>query len=490
MVKPEHPVITPKHTTLNLYLKMKAKHTLNSIALLTLLLLTSCGVDSNNDPDADTTKPTVISSNPANNEIDVVHNKVISITFSEEMDPATINSTTISLMQGTTAFTGTVSYSEVTATFTPAEHMQASTAYGIGISSDARDITGNELESFDGSSFTTSANPPDNTSPTVVSSDPQDGEIDVERNKVISITFSEEMDPSTINLTTVTLMEGTTAISGTVEYAEMTATFTPENHLGVLKSYTLNVSIDALDISGNNLENFSGSAFTTGGNEESLEAVNTSTAGDYVILAKTAITNVPTSVITGDLGISPEAASSISGFDLIHFTGYAESAQVTGKVYAADMDANGTPMKLTTAVENMITAYNDAAGRPTPAFIELGSGNIGGKTLSSALYNWSSTVTIPTDVVLDGGADDVWIFQIAGDLTMNADVEITLTGGAQAKNVFWQVAGEVVIGADSHFEGIVLCMTGITLETGASLNGKALAQTAVILDQNTVTFPD
>jgi hypothetical protein len=148
-----------------------------------------------------------------------------------------------------------------------------------------------------------------------------------------------------------------------------------------------------------------------------------------------------------------------------------------------------TSINLTTAVENMITAYNDAAGRPTPDFLELGTGNIGGKTLTSGLYKWTSTVTLPSDVTISGSADDVWIFQISGDLTMSSAVNLTLEGGAQAKNIFWQVSGEAIFGATSHFEGIILSMTGITFQTGASFNGRALAQTAVILDSNTIVQP-
>jgi hypothetical protein len=131
-----------------------------------------------------------------------------------------------------------------------------------------------------------------------------------------------------------------------------------------------------------------------------------------------------------------------------------------------------------------------AAGRPSPDFLELATGDIGGLTLSPGLYKWTSTVTLPTDVVISGGADDVWIFQISGDLTMSAGVNITLAGGAQAKNIFWQVAGAATIGTTAHFEGVILSMTGITLQTGASMNGRALAQTAVILDGNALTQPE
>ena len=137
----------------------------------------------------------------------------------------------------------------------------------------------------------------------------------------------------------------------------------------------------------------------------------------------------------------------------------------------------------------MDSAYTDAAGRPSPDFSEPGTGNLGGLTLVPGLYKWSNTVTIPTDVTIAGGPNDVWIFQIAGNLTMSSAVKITLSGGAQASHIFWQVAGEATLGTTAHFEGVLLSMTGITLQTGASLHGRALAQTAVILDANAVTAP-
>lgn len=105
------------------------------------------------------------------------------------------------------------------------------------------------------------------------------------------------------------------------------------------------------------------------------------------------------------------------------------------------------------------------------------------------LYKWTSTVTLPSDVKISGGADDVWIFQISGDVMMSTAVQITLEGGAQAKNIFWQIAGQATIGTNAHFEGIILSKTGITFQTSSSINGRALAQTAVILDSNAVTKP-
>lgn len=213
------------------------------------------------------------------------------------------------------------------------------------------------------------------------------------------------------------------------------------------------------------------------------------TAENYAVLAKTGISTVPPSAITGDIAASPIAASAITGFSLVANTGYATSPQVTGRVYAADM-ADPTPAILTTAISNMETAFTDAAGRPGPDHTELYDGNVGGKTLTPGLYKWSGTVLAPTSFVISGGPDDVWIFQIAGDLNLSSGVSVTLSGGAQARNIFWQVSGGVTAGTDSHLEGILLSMTAISLQTGASLNGRALSQTAVTFDQNTVVQPE
>jgi hypothetical protein len=197
---------------------------------------------------------------------------------------------------------------------------------------------------------------------------------------------------------------------------------------------------------------------------------------------------VPTSKITGDLGLSPAAASYITGFPLTKAGTKWTTPEVTGSVFAANDDPP-TPSNLTTAIGNMETAYTDAAGRPPPATTNLGAGTIGGLVLAPGLYKWSSSVTIPLDVTLSGARNDVWIFQISGDLTMSAAKQMKLVGGARAKNIVWQVAGAVDFGTTSHAEGIVLSKTAIALGTGASINGRLLAQTAVTIAGNTVTAP-
>lgn len=324
--------------------------------------------------------------------------------------------------------------------------------------------------------------------PTVVSTSPLNGESEIERNKVVEITFNEAMDAATINATTFTISHGSNEIEGTIAYSGSIATFTAENTLSAVSEYTATISTGAKSTTGVALASNVVWNFTTGGSTEPLNVVNLGTAGNYVVLAKSAINNGPTSAFTGDLGLSPAAETFFTGFSQTAATGYSTSGQVTGNMYAADMTAP-TPSNLTTAISDMELAYNDAAGRITPDFAELYTGNIGGRTLTPGLYKWSNTVLIPTDVVFSGSAEDVWVMQIAEDLTMSSAVNITLTGGAQAKNIFWQVAGEATIGTTAHFEGIILSKTGITMNTGASLNGRVLAQTAAIFDGSTIVEP-
>jgi Ice-binding-like len=221
--------------------------------------------------------------------------------------------------------------------------------------------------------------------------------------------------------------------------------------------------------------------------------VNLGTAGNFVILAKTGISTTGTTSVVGDIGVSPIDSTAITGFGLTMDSSntFSTSALVTGRVYAADY-ASPTPTMLTTAVSDMETAYDDAAGRTNPDHTELGAGDITSLTLAPGLYKWSTGVLIgAAGVTLSGGASDVWIFQIAQDLTVGNGAIVTLSGSAQAANIFWQVAGQVTLGTTSQFKGIILCKTLIEMNTGANLEGKALAQTAVTLDSNNVVseFP-
>jgi len=215
-------------------------------------------------------------------------------------------------------------------------------------------------------------------------------------------------------------------------------------------------------------------------------AVNLGSAGNFVILAETGVTNVPTSVITGNIGLSPGATSALVGFSQIVSGASATSGQVAGLLYASDM-VSPTPAMLSTAIADMMIAYDDAAGRPLPDEVELGAGEIGGLTLVPGLYKWGSGVSITTDVTLSG--DGVWIFQIAGGLTVASGVNVILSNGAQAGKIFWQVASGAALGSDSNFKGTIMSGTAITLATGVSMLGRALAQSAVTMDKCDVIQP-
>ncbi|MDZ7622836.1 MAG: ice-binding family protein [Ignavibacteriaceae bacterium] len=222
--------------------------------------------------------------------------------------------------------------------------------------------------------------------------------------------------------------------------------------------------------------------------QSSPAPVDLGTAGNFVVLAKTGISTTGTTAIVGDLGISPAAATAITGFDLILDPSgtFSTSTLVTGKIYAADYTAP-TPTMLTVAVGDMETAYTDAAGRPNPDYTELYSGDLTGQTLTRGLYKWGTGVLVSAGgVTISGTASDVWIFQIAQGLILANGATITLQGGAQASNIFWQVAGNVTLGTSSHFKGIILCQTAIVMQNGAAFDGKALAQTAVTLDATSV----
>jgi hypothetical protein len=216
-----------------------------------------------------------------------------------------------------------------------------------------------------------------------------------------------------------------------------------------------------------------------------LAPVKLGMAGTFALLSKTGITNVYASTIKGDVGASPITGAAIG----------LTCGEIAGGILYTVNAAGPLPCSvtaatlLTAAVSDMEAAYTDAAGRVLPDYTELGTGEIGGKTLKPGLYKWGTDVRISTDVTLNGGPNDVWIFQIAGGIKQASATRVNLTGGALAKNVFWQAAGVVTIGTTAHFQGVVLAKTMVAVKTGASVNGRLLAQTAVTLQKNSVTQP-
>jgi hypothetical protein len=309
-------------------------------------------------------------------------------------------------------------------------------------------------------------------------------------------TFSQPMNPSTINSfpagqqLTFTLADASgNNVPGTVamDVTNTVATFTPTAPaLNPNTGYVATVTTAAANAGGTALASPVTWSFTTKNVAFTGQApVNLGTAGTFAILTKTGITDVYASVINGNVGSSP-----ITGAATLLTCGEV----VTGIIYTVDA-AGPLPCRttnatfLTAAIGDMGIAYTDAAGRSLPDSTELGAGQIGGLTLAPGLYKWSSNVLISNSVTLSGGPNDVWIFQIAGEITQASATSVILAGGALPKNVFWQSAGGVAIGTTAHFAGVLLGQTMIAVKTGASVNGRLLAQTAVTLEQNAVTQP-
>lgn len=215
-------------------------------------------------------------------------------------------------------------------------------------------------------------------------------------------------------------------------------------------------------------------------------------ASTFTILTKSGISTTGITSVGGNIGVSPAAATSITGFGLIMNTGGQSSHTpiVTGNVFAADYAAP-TPGNLTVAVNNMETAYTTANGLVTPApIVDIYAGNISGRILPPGLYKWNTGVLITAaGVTLSGGPNDTWVFQIAQDLTVNGNANITLIGGAQAKNITWVVAGQATLGTNVDFSGNILSKTLISLNTGTKVTGRLFAQTAVTLNASTVILP-
>ena len=414
------------------------------MALLTLIAFACGGATEEPLPPP----PALTATSPVDGEPSVPLNAMLSVAFDVAMEP--LGESAFSLKQGETQVPGTVATSAdgLSATFSPSSSLAASSVFTATITSGAKSAEGVSVAASRSWSFTTGV-AVDTSPPKISETIPAAGTADVAVNRKITVAFSKPMDPLTITSSTFAVRQGSTQVPGSVTYGPgTTATFTPEGTLAADTLLTASLTQGIKDLNGNLLPDAFAWSFQTGATAAKGPApVLLGTAGNYAILAKTGISSVPASAVTGDIGVSPAAATYLTGFSLIADATnvFAASTQLVGNAYASNY-AVPTPSNLTTAVSNMESAYTDAAGRPTPDFLELGTGNIGGMTLAPGLYKWTSTVTMPTDVTVSGGANDVWIFQMTGDLSMSAAKRITLHGGAQAKNIFWQVAGRTTIG--------------------------------------------
>jgi hypothetical protein len=366
--------------------------------------------------------------------------------------------------------------SSKTATFTPQSTLALNTLYTATITTGAKDLFGNALASKLVWTFTTGNALCQPGPPTVISVGPPNGIGGVCPNTTVVATFSTAMNPATINTTTFTL-DGAASVAGQVTYdaPSRAATFTPTSSLALNTLYTATITTGAQDLSGNPLASNFVWTFTTSAVTCTATPPPLGSAATFEILAGSTVTNTGPTIITGgDLGLSP--GSAVTGFP----PGTLTSPAV---MHVTDPVAAQAQLDLT-------TAYIYTAGLPGGAVL---AGDMSGLTFPPGLYKNSSTVMLSAgNVTLDalGNANAVFIFQIGSTLTTLGSTQVILAGGAQAKNVFWQVGSSATLGTSSVFEGTILSLQSITLDTGATLTGRALARNgAVTLDSNPVTAP-
>jgi hypothetical protein len=429
----------------------------------------------------DATRPTVIVTIPADNTTGVPINSKLAATFSKAMNPATITNTTFTLQQGSTPVTGTVSYASGTATFAPATNLTTNTLYTATITTGATDLAGNALASDFVWSFTTGAST-DTTAPTVSSTIPTDTVTGVPINQTVNATFSKAMDPATITTANFTVTGPGGTVTGTVAYvaASRIATFTPASDLAPSTTYTNTITTGATDLAGNALVSDFVWSFTTGTQiETNLMSINLGSASTFAIMATAAISGGGDQ-INGDVGLYPGSAQGIP------------PSEINGVIHVNDQ-------AIIDAQAALLAAYNDAVSRSVNA--QTLPGNLGGLTITPGLYVNSSSVEISGTganaiLTLDaqGDANAVFIFKMASTLTMGTGTSIVLSGGAQAKNVYWQVGSSATLGTTSIFKGNILAAVTITVNNGAAVEGRLFAGSgggagAVTVQSSTITVP-
>jgi hypothetical protein len=430
----------------------------------------------NTGPEFDLISPTVHFTVPGINDANVPVNQRLAVTFSEAMDPATITGVSFMVRNGPLVVTGSVVYRGLTATFTPDFHLLPNATYTATITTAVRDLAGNKMLQDFIWTFDTDLLI-DLTSPIVISTDPVLAGMSVNLNKMLSVTFSKEMDPLTFTSSSFTLHRGTMQVGGLITSVGADAFFTPFMLLSPNTVYTATITTDVTDLSGNQLAMNYSWGFTTGGALPGQLAIDLGCANSFTILAGSTVTSTGNTIINGDLGLSP--GSTVVGFP--------PGQVLNGSIHINDVLANNAKLCLT-------TAYNDAAGRTLNAIV-VSDGELGGKTLAPGLYRSApgSFGITNSDLTLDaqGNAQAMWIFQMpSSTLTVGNGRKVILSGGANANNIFWQIGTSATIGTTAEMKGILMADQSITLNTGAVLDGRALARIgAVTFSGNMVNNP-
>ena len=424
------------------------------------------------------TAPRVTSTDPNDGAEDVGLGKIVTAMFNEAMDASTVNDNTFTLYDGATQITGTVSYSNERASFEPNSDLEPETTYTATITTGAKNVAGVALEENKVWTFTTQDEDVVTPSaPMVTSTNPENEDENVALNVVVTATFNEAMDPSTMNDNTFTLYDGNTQIDGSVTYNNEVISFEPDEDLEPETTYTATITTGAENEDGIALESEYVWTFTT--EEEEVIMPNLlGAAATYGIMATAAITSTGNTVINGDVSLEP--GTSMTGFP---------PAVVNGTI-----NINNTQSALARA--SLLVAYNYFKALPPGVTIAAGAdlGALYPNGIPPGTYTSGSTMLVSTALVLDAGGDEnaMWVFQIGSSLTSTASV--TLTGGANPNNVFWVPTEDGTIGVGTTFHGTIVSGRDVTAKTGAVINGRILAGAitagTIALDNNTVNVPD
>ena len=447
-----------------------------------------------------TLQPLVLTTSPTPNETGVVLNKVVSATFNMPMDPATINTSTFTLKQGTTTITGVVTYSGNTALFTPNANLTANTVYTATITTGAHNMAGVALASNYVWNFTTGAI----VAPRVILTDPFNTETGVLLNKVVTATFDMAMDPLTITTSTFTLKQGTDVILGSVSYSGNMASFTPNNPLLANAVFTATITTGAKNVAGIAIANNYVWTFKTINSSNAPDLGSASPFGAFG--GNAGITNQGINTVINGSIATTAASTLVTGFHdatAIYTETPLNVGNVTGAIATAP-PMPGTATSFAIAQQALLdanAAYLSISPASMPGGIDPGAGELGGLTLAPGIYKSNSgTFNISNgNLTLDAQGDPnaVWIFQTAAGLTVGiagptGAKSVVLINGALPKNVFWYVGSTAIINGagGGTMVGTIIANSGVTFSTAGNavqtvLNGRALSLVSSVTMVNT-----
>ena len=447
-----------------------------------------------------TLQPLVLTTSPTPNETGVVLNKIVSATFNMPMDPATINTSTFTLKQGTTTITGVVTYSGNTALFTPNANLTANTVYTATITTGAHNMAGVALASNYVWNFTTGAI----VAPRVILTDPFNTETGVLLNKVVTATFDMAMDPLTITTSTFTLKQGTDVILGSVSYSGNMASFTPNNPLLANAVFTATITTGAKNVAGIAIANNYVWTFKTINSSNAPDLGSASPFGAFG--GNAGITNQGINTVINGSIATTAASTLVTGFHdatAIYTETPLNVGNVTGAIATAPpMPGTATSFAIATqALADATAAYLSISPASMPGGIDPGAGELGGLTLAPGIYKSNSgTFNISNgNLTLDAQGDPnaVWIFQTAAGLTVGiagptGAKSVVLINGALPKNVFWYVGSTAIINGagGGTMVGTIIANSGVTFSTAGNavqtvLNGRALSLVSSVTMVNT-----